>query len=100
MVTEKQIREKLKEVEDPHIGVNVVDLGFIRQIEIEDGKTYIKMTLTTPACPMAQMLMGKVKAAAESVPETGEVEVELETDPLWSPEEMSDEAKEKLEHLF
>ncbi len=100
MELEERIKEKLKQVKDPHIGINVVDLGFIRQIEIKDKEAKIKITLTTPACPMAQMIMNNIKQKAEETQGIEKAEVQLETDPLWTPEEMSNKAKEKLKHLF
>lgn len=100
MVTEKKIKEKLKEVEDPHIGLDVVALGFIREIKIEDSEVKIKMVLTSPGCPMAQQILGKVKEAVEELEEVEKTEVELDTEHRWSPEDLSEEAKEEIGHLF
>jgi metal-sulfur cluster biosynthetic enzyme len=73
---------------DPEIGLSVVDLGLIREVSVQPGKTHVKMMLTTPFCPYAPQLMADVKSAAMSVVEQ-ETEVEILPD-AWSPELMPD----------
>ena len=96
MVSKEEILEKLKSVEDPEIGVNVVDLGLIYELEVNDGDVRIKMTLTTIGCPLAYWLLGKVKEAVESIPGVKNVDIYLTFDPPWNPDMMSEEAKKKL----
>jgi metal-sulfur cluster biosynthetic enzyme len=73
---------------DPEIGLSVIDLGLIREVAIAEGKTTVKMLLTTPFCPYAPQMIAEVKSAAQSVlPQ--ECEVEVMPDP-WSPEMMPD----------
>jgi len=96
MVTKKQVLEKLKEVYDPETPINVVDLGFIREVKVKDDKVEIKMTLTNPFCPMHRMITEQVKDAVEKIKDVKEVNVELVFDPPWSPDDISEKAKKKL----
>ena len=94
-LSEGEVIEKLREVMDPELGVNIVDLGLIYGVEVKGKKVKIKMTFTTPACPLLNFLVQNVEAKAK---EAGaeDVQVELVWDPPWSPEKMSPEAKKKL----
>ena len=85
---EVAIRSALETVMDPEINLSVIDLGLIREIEFGEGKTHIKMMLTTPFCPYAPQLMADVKQATMSVVPQ-ECEVEILPDP-WSPDMMPD----------
>ena len=88
------IIQKLKEVYDPEIPVNIYDLGLIYDIKVSlDKKAHILMTLTTPMCPVAQTLPDEVKAKLESIEELKEVKVELTWDPPWTMDRLSEEAK-------
>lgn len=92
---EERVREALREVIDPEVGMNVVDLGLIYGIAPETDRIRITMTMTTPACPMGDYLMERVKEATrEAVPDMREVEVDLVWDPPWGPAMMSDHAKQ------
>jgi metal-sulfur cluster biosynthetic enzyme len=85
---ELAVRSALETVMDPEIGLSVIDLGLIREVAIAEGKTTVKMLLTTPFCPYAPQMIAEVKSAAQSVlPQ--ECEVEVMPDP-WSPEMMPD----------
>ena len=95
-LTKKDILKSLKEVYDPEIPVNVVDLGLIHDIILNKGKVHVKMTLTSPGCPMGAFLMDSVKSKIESIKGIKEVEIELIWDPPWSPERMSKRAKKKF----
>jgi len=92
------IMEALRPVHDPEIRIGIVDLGLIYDIEIDDdAAAQIKMTLTTPACPYGEMLVGMAHRAAEKVDGVTKVEVVLVWDPVWDPKEMcSDLAKDQL----
>jgi len=85
---ELAIRSALETVMDPEINLSVIDLGLIREIQIQPGKTLIRMMLTTPFCPYAPQLMADVKQATQSVVDQ-ECEVEIMPD-AWSPEMMPD----------
>ena len=89
--------EALKEIYDPEIPVNIYDLGLIYDVEITpDHHARVKMTLTTPHCPVAESMPGEVELRVGAVPGIGDAEVELVWDPPWDPQKMSDEAKLEL----
>jgi FeS assembly SUF system protein len=93
----EQVIAALKEIYDPEIPVNIYDLGLIYDVEITaDHHAYVKMTLTTPHCPVAESMPGEVELRVGSVPGVGHAEVELVWDPPWDPQKMSDEAKLEL----
>lgn len=82
----EQIRQALRSVIDPELGINIVELGLIYDIEVEDGAARVTMTLTSPGCPAGGQLMTGAKAAAESVDGIGEAVVSLVWKPFWTPE--------------
>ncbi len=91
------IIEALKTCYDPEIPVDIYELGLIYEVNVEDeGIVEIKMTLTSPACPVAGSLPGEVEAKARSVDGVREARVELVWDPPWDKEMMSEGAKVKL----
>ncbi len=96
MVTEEQVREVLKNVWDPELGVNVVDLGLIYGVDINDRNVTVKMTLTTQGCPLHETMPAWVKEAVEKMEEVDNAEVEVVWSPPWNPDMMSEEAKELL----
>jgi len=87
---EERIREALRQVEDPELGMNVVDLGFIREIEAGDDGFKITMILTTPFCPLAHMLVSQVQEAAENAVDEP-IEVVM-GDEQWNPAMMKGQA--------
>ena len=89
--------EALKEIYDPEIPVNIYDLGLIYDVQITpEHHALVKMTLTTPHCPVAESMPGEVELRVGAVPGVGHAEVELVWDPPWDPQKMSDEAKLEL----
>jgi FeS assembly SUF system protein len=89
--------EALKEIYDPEIPVNIYDLGLIYDVEITpEHHAKVKMTLTTPHCPVAESMPGEVELRVGAVPGIGDAEVELVWDPPWDPQKMTDEAKLEL----
>lgn len=100
-VTEEKVREQLKEVMDPELNINIVDLGLIYEIEVREDDVFILMTLTTPGCPLHGVFDEMVKREAGNLEglEEHEVEVELTFEPRWSPDEMSEDARGELGHL-
>jgi metal-sulfur cluster biosynthetic enzyme len=99
MVTEDEVRESLKEVIDPELDVNIVDLGLIYEIEVEDDEVDVLMTLTTPGCPLSGVFDEMVRQEVGAVEGVNKVDVELTFEPSWSPEKMSDKAKNEVGHL-
>ncbi len=90
------IIEVLKKVYDPEIPVNVYDLGFIYNIDIDGGNVGIKMTLTVPGCPMHSIITKQVKEAVLELPEVDNVEIELTFEPRWTPDLIKEDAKVRL----
>lgn len=94
----KAITKALRKVYDPEIPVNIVDLGLIYDIDFDDdGAVKIVMTLTSPNCPVAEMLPEQARQQALTVEGVDDVKVELTWEPAWSPDRMSDAAKLELE---
>ena len=94
---EEGIVEALKTVYDPEIPVNIYEMGLIYDLNVEsDGRVQIKMTLTSPGCPVAGSLPGEVKDKVESVPGVAGAEVEVVWDPVWNPSMMSEAARLQL----
>lgn len=95
------IRTSLMDVYDPEIPVNIYELGLIYLVEIQPEKegdcdVYVRMTLTSPGCPVAQEMPGWVQSAVFSVTGVGQVDVELIWDPPWDPSYMAETAKLQL----
>lgn len=92
----ERIRKLLMQVNDPELGVNIVDLGLVYEIQHHPDKVYVRMTLTTPGCPMHDTIVGGVERVLKDQMGIDEVEVDVVWDPLWSPDKMSKVAKEML----
>ena len=92
-----RVMEGLKEVHDPELGINIVDLGLVYEIKVsEQGDVDIEYTLTTMGCPIGPLIEDQMQAFLAAVPGIGEVRPEMVLRPAWSPEMMSDEAKAAL----
>jgi metal-sulfur cluster biosynthetic enzyme len=98
MATEAEIREALRQILDPEIGVNIVDLGLVYRIETEAARARIVMTMTSPACPLADFIRDQVMTAVlEQVPGVTDVDVVVEWEPPWDPDMMSDEGRRQMD---
>jgi FeS assembly SUF system protein len=89
----EEVLEALKNCYDPEIPFNIVDLGLIYDLKIENGIVKIKMTLTTPFCPVGPLVIEQVRQEVMKVKGVKDVEVELVWEPRWTPDRMSEEAK-------
>ncbi|MEW6231232.1 MAG: metal-sulfur cluster assembly factor [Chloroflexota bacterium] len=96
MVTKDQVMAALRGVEDPELGLNVVDLGLIYDVDIVDDNVKVEMTLTTPGCPLHDSIGRGAQAAVAKVPGVKAAEVRMVWDPPWSPSRMSESAKKAL----
>lgn len=97
MVTKDLVIKKLKTIDDPELGINIVDLGLIYGVSIDKkGVVFIKMTLTTPGCPLGFMFNQLVGEAIKKIKGVRDVKIEITFDPPWTPEKMAKEAKSKL----
>lgn len=101
-LAEDTVREALKQVIDPELYVNIVDLGLIYVVNIseedDEGKheVNIEMTMTSPMCPAGPQLVAGTKGAAEGLDEVSTCEVKVVMEPAWSPDLMTDEARDHL----
>jgi FeS assembly SUF system protein len=93
---EEKVVAVLKTVYDPEIPVNIYELGLIYDLHIEGDKATVRMTLTSPACPVAGSLPGQVQSRLESIPGIRAAVVELVWDPPWEMSRMSEEARLQL----
>lgn len=98
MPGEEEVREALKTVYDPEIGVNIVDLGLIYDVIIgeEEGLVEINMTLTAPGCPLSHVIGAEVRDALDGMPGVTDVKLNLVWTPSWNPSMMSEDAKLEL----
>ena len=93
MPTESEVLEALREVEDPELGMDIVELGLLYGVEVEGSKVKVTHSLTSMGCPAGPMIQEGIHEAAQRVPGVEDVEVELTWEPPWTPELMSDDAK-------
>jgi metal-sulfur cluster biosynthetic enzyme len=93
-MSEGDVREALKSVEDPEAGMNIVDLGLVYSVEVTAARVRVAMTMTSPACPVAPYLVDEASAAIRAVvADSVDVHVDLVWDPPWTPDRMSAQAK-------
>lgn len=93
-----EIISVISQVYDPEIPVNIYELGLIYGLDVDDNNNvHIRMTLTSPACPVAGSLPGNVEAAIRSIVQVNDVEIELVWNPPWDPSLMSEEARLQLD---
>jgi metal-sulfur cluster biosynthetic enzyme len=95
-VTEEKILEVLSEVYDPEIPIDIVNLGLIYGIGIEEGKVLISMTMTAPGCPASAQIAGESKLVVEEIPGVDSVDIDIVWDPPWDPSKMSEEAQQSM----
>ena len=94
--TKGSVLEQLKQVEDPEIRYNIVDIGLIYDVRIDKGMVVVDMTLTSPTCPVGPYIIAQVEEKVKKLPGVSGVTVNIVWEPLWSPARMSDEAKVAL----
>jgi metal-sulfur cluster biosynthetic enzyme len=93
MPTREDVFEALRAVEDPELGMDIVELGLLYDVEVDGSKVKVIHTLTSMGCPVGPMIQENVDQIVRAMPEVEDVEVELTWDPPWSPKKMSDDAK-------
>jgi metal-sulfur cluster biosynthetic enzyme len=91
--TKEDVFEALRAVEDPELGMDIVELGLLYDVEVDGPKVKVIHTLTSMGRPVGPMIQENVDQIVRAMPEVEDVEVELTWDPPWSPEKMSDDAK-------
>lgn len=96
-LTREAVFEALKNVYDPEIPINVVDLGLVYDVQINDGgSVYVQMTLTAPGCGMGPFIGQQAEWAVQDIEGVEDVQVEMVFDPPWSPDRISEEARAQL----
>lgn len=95
-VDDAAIIEALRQVVDPELFVNVIDLGLVYSIQHAEGKVLVEMTLTSPACPAGPQIIQQSKAVLERLPGVKEAQIKLVMSPPWTPDRMTDEARDQL----
>jgi metal-sulfur cluster biosynthetic enzyme len=95
-VTKEKVLEALKEVYDPEIPVNVVDLGLIYGVEVEDGDVHVEMTLTAPGCGMGPYIAQQAEWRIAEVEGVEDVQVDVVFEPQWTPDRISEDGKKLL----
>ena len=97
--TADDVKEAMKVVIDPEIGINIVDLGLVYDVTVEEGQVNVTYTLTSMGCPIGPMIESQIQGALSLVPGVEVVNSQMVFRPAWSPEMMSDEAKAALGYL-
>jgi metal-sulfur cluster biosynthetic enzyme len=93
--TEEAIRETLRSVDDPEVGMSIVELGLVYRINVAPTRVHVELTMTTPACPMGDLISDNARRAIRAVlPEGVAVDIELVWEPPWTPDMMSESAKQ------
>jgi metal-sulfur cluster biosynthetic enzyme len=99
-LSEETVLAAIRQVRDPELMVNLVDLGLVYGIEVHEvegrSNVQIRMTMTTPACPFGPQLIQEVKDAVGGLEGVGAVEVQLTLSPPWTPDRMTEEARDEL----
>jgi metal-sulfur cluster biosynthetic enzyme len=100
-ISEDIIREELKKVIDPELFVNIIDLGLVYEVTVAEtpeakSNISIQMTMTSPMCPAGPQMIANSKQVLGAVEGVGEVEIKIVLDPPWSPDRMTDEARDQL----
>jgi metal-sulfur cluster biosynthetic enzyme len=96
MPTKEEVYDVLHACYDPEIPVDIVNLGLVYDVEVDDGKVDVKMTLTTPGCGMGTMIASDAQQKILTIPGVTEANVDLVWDPPWDPSRISEEARQKL----
>jgi metal-sulfur cluster biosynthetic enzyme len=96
MTDQDSILDALRTVEDPELHVNVVDLGLVYTVQTHDDQIDVEMTLTSPACPAGPEILRNAVSALEKLEGVAKANVKLVMSPPWTPERMSDDARDQL----
>lgn len=93
MPTRDEVVEALHQVEDPELGMDIVDLGLLYDVEVEGPKVKVSYTLTSMGCPAGAMISEDIERVVRELPGVEDVESEVTFEPPWTPERMSEDAK-------
>jgi metal-sulfur cluster biosynthetic enzyme len=93
MATREEVLEALHQVEDPELGMDIVDLGLLYDVDVEGAKVKVTYSLTSMGCPAGEMIQEDIDRVVSELPGVEEVESELTFEPPWTPDRMSEDAK-------
>ena len=93
MPTRDEVIEALRQVEDPELGMDIVDLGLLYDVEVEGPRIKVTHSLTSMGCPVGPLIQEDINRVTRELPGVEDVDVELTWDPPWTPDKMSDDAK-------
>ena len=93
MPTKEEVFEALRQVEDPELGMDIVELGLVYDVEVDGPKVHVTYSLTSMGCPVGPLIEQQIAETVSEMPGVEEVEPELTWSPPWSPEKMSEDAK-------
>ena len=96
MITKKIVEDKLRQVLDPELGINIVDLGLIYKITTSGNDTNILMTLTFPGCPLGSVIQKEVNEKVGKIKSIGRINLKITFDPPWDLSKISSEARAEL----
>jgi len=96
MPDKEAIYQALKQIYDPEVGINIVDMGLIYDLTLEDTKVGVTMTLTSPGCPAGPLILTQVEEKLKELEGVEEVDINVVWSPPWSPDRLSEEAKDQL----
>jgi metal-sulfur cluster biosynthetic enzyme len=92
-MTRDDVIEALRSVEDPELGMDIVELGLLYDVEVYEPKVHVRYSLTSMGCPAGPLIEQNIQEVVRSLPGVEDVETELTWDPPWTPDKMSDDAK-------
>ncbi len=96
-ITKEEVMDALRKVVDPEIGIDIVSLGLVYDVNVdENNNVKINMTTTIPGCPLANVMLMDARWKVSEIPDIGEVDVNLVWDPPWTPDRIDPEIKKKL----
>jgi metal-sulfur cluster biosynthetic enzyme len=96
MLSQDTIYESLKQIYDPEVGINIVDMGLIYGLDIDDQKIGVTMTLTSPGCPAGPQILGQIDSALKALEGVEDVDIQVVWSPPWTPDMLSEEARDQL----
>ena len=98
MIDAEGVRAAIRQVKDPEIGLSIVDLGLVYDIEVDEGEVHVKMTLTSPGCPVGPEILSEVDRVTRMLDGVTGVDVELVWEPFWTPERIDPKVRSFLGH--
>ena len=90
------VRKTLRQVKDPEVGLNIIDLGLVYDVDVNEGDVHVRMTLTSPGCPAGGQIMGDAEQSIRSLDGVSDVQIELVWEPFWTPERINPKVRSFL----